>query len=166
MVYVSLPCPQNFISLFGWMEWRSRFTDRVMAGQPREGGSFHGTGSSRASTPAVSPKLAGRGQLKCDGTRAETRFLLSAKRTSPFNMAGGRQFTRLLATEVCASAVVMLDTPCSEAVWRVLATHSIRLFPLHFPSLRHRVPSLFNWSLPSIAKWLYSEHRDNCTAKS
>jgi len=46
----------------------------------------------------------------------------------------GRQFSRLLAAEVCASAVVMLDTPCSEVVWRVLATHSIRQFPLHFPS--------------------------------
>jgi hypothetical protein len=45
----------------------------------------------------------------------------------------GRQFRRLLAAEVCASAVVMLDTPCSEVVWRVLATHSIRQFPLHFP---------------------------------
>ena len=28
----------------------------------------------------------------------------------------GRQFSRLLAAEVCASAVVMLDTPCSEVV--------------------------------------------------
>ena len=46
----------------------------------------------------------------------------------------GRQFSRLLAAEVCASAVVMLDTPCSEVLWRVLATHSIRQFPLHFPS--------------------------------
>jgi hypothetical protein len=46
----------------------------------------------------------------------------------------GRQFCRLLAAEVCASAVVMLDTPCSEGVWRVLATHSIRQFPLHFLS--------------------------------
>jgi len=46
----------------------------------------------------------------------------------------GRQFSWLLAAEVCASAAVMLDTPCSEVVWRVLATHSIRLFPLHFPS--------------------------------
>jgi hypothetical protein len=27
-------------------------------------------------------------RLKCDGTRAETRFRLSAKRTSPFNSAG------------------------------------------------------------------------------
>ena len=46
----------------------------------------------------------------------------------------GRQFSRLLAAEVCASAVVMLDTPCSEKVWRVLATHCIRHFPLHFPT--------------------------------
>jgi len=30
----------------------------------------------------------GRLPLKCDGTRAETRFRLSAKRTSPFNSAG------------------------------------------------------------------------------
>jgi hypothetical protein len=36
----------------------------------------------------------------------------------------GCQFIWLLAAEVCASAVVMLDTPCSEVVWRVLATHS------------------------------------------
>ena len=30
----------------------------------------------------------GRLSLKCDGTRAETRFRLSAKRTSPFKSAG------------------------------------------------------------------------------
>ena len=30
-----------------------------------------------------------RGQLKCDGTRAETRSRLSAKWTSPFKSAGG-----------------------------------------------------------------------------
>ena len=46
----------------------------------------------------------------------------------------GPQFSRLPAAEVCALAVVMLDTPRSEVVWRVLATHSIRQFPLHFPS--------------------------------
>jgi len=28
----------------------------------------------------------------------------------------GRQFSRLLAAEVCASTVVMLDAPCSEVV--------------------------------------------------
>ena len=62
------------------------------------------------------PLLEGKGQLKCDGTRAETRFRLSAKRTGPFKSAGGRQFSRLLAPELCASAVVMLDTACSEVV--------------------------------------------------
>ena len=44
----------------------------------------------------------------------------------------------------------MLDTPCSEVVWRVPATHSIRQFPLHLPSLRHRLASHFNWSRPLI----------------
>jgi hypothetical protein len=61
----------------------------------------------------------------------------------------GRQLSRLLAAEVCASAVVMLDTPCSEVVWRVLATHSIRQFPFTSPPVRHRVPSHFNWTLPA-----------------
>ena len=44
------------------------------------------------------------------------------------------QFCRLPAAEVWASAVTMLDTPCSEVVWRALATHSIHQFPLQFPS--------------------------------
>jgi len=43
-------------------------------------------------------------------------FVFRGKRTSPFKSVGGRQFSRLLAAEVCASAVVMLDTPCSEVV--------------------------------------------------
>jgi hypothetical protein len=45
----------------------------------------------------------------------------------------GLRFSRLLAAEVFASAVVMLDTPCFEVVWRVLVTYSIRKFPLHLP---------------------------------
>jgi len=32
--------------------------------------------------------LCSRGQWKCDGTHVETRFRLSAKRTSPFRPAG------------------------------------------------------------------------------
>jgi hypothetical protein len=46
----------------------------------------------------------------------------------------GLQFNWLLAAEVCASAVIMLDTTCFEVVWRLLVTHSIRQFPLHFSS--------------------------------
>ena len=55
----------------------------------------------------------------------------------------GRQFSQLLAAEVCASAVVMLDTPFSEVVWRVLATHSIPQFTLHFPSRASPCPITF-----------------------
>jgi hypothetical protein len=71
----------------------------------------------------------------------------------------GRQFSRLLAAEVCASAVVMVDTPCSEVVWSVLATHSIRQFPLHFPPVRHRVPSHFNWTLPPSTSATIHSHK-------
>jgi len=103
----------------------------------------------------------GRGQLKCDGTRAETRFRLSAKRTSPFTWRK-RQFSRLLAADVCASAIVLLDIPCSEVVWRILVTHSIRQFPLHFPSLA--LPCAITFQLDSTTthhqkrKQLYLQH--------
>ena len=86
--------------------------------------------------------------FKCDGTRAETRFRLSAKRTSNLNLRG-LQFSRLVTTEVCASAVVMVDTPRSEVVWRVLATHSIRQFPFHF--LSHASPCAFTFQRDSTS---------------
>jgi hypothetical protein len=70
----------------------------------------------------------------------------------------GRHFSRLLAAELWASAVVMLDTPCSEVVWRVLATHSIRQFPLHFLSraspraitFQLKSKSSFSWSVVNL----------------
>jgi hypothetical protein len=37
----------------------------------------------------------GRLRLKCDGTRAETRFRLSAKRTSPFKSTTGSRGVRI-----------------------------------------------------------------------
>jgi len=76
-------------------------------------------------------------------------FVFRAKRTSPFKSPplGGVQLSRLLVAEVCESAVIMLDTPCSEVVWRVLATHSIRQVPLHFPLPCVTVPSHLDWSL-------------------
>jgi len=42
-------------------------------------------------------------------------FVFSLNRRVHLNQQG-RQFSRLLAAEVRASAVVMLDTPCSELV--------------------------------------------------
>ena len=63
-------------------------------------------------------------------------LVFRAKRTSPFKSAGGgRQFSRLLAAVVCASAVVMvvtLDTPCSEVQCKTTG------YPLH----SHVSPSL------------------------
>ena len=54
-------------------------------------------------------------QLNYEGTRADTTFLLSAKRTNPFKSAGASvQLTT--GSRGSASAVVMLDTPCSEVV--------------------------------------------------
>ena len=61
----------------------------------------------------------------------------------------GRQLSRILAAELCGSAVVMLDTPRSEVVWRVLATYSISQFPLHFPS--RTSPCAITFQLASIA---------------
>ena len=54
--------------------------------------------------------------FKCDGTRAETRFRLSAKRTSPFTSTGGVSSVDYLQLRCAPSAVVMLDTPCSEVL--------------------------------------------------
>ena len=45
----------------------------------------------------------GRGQLKCDGTRAETRFRLSAKRKSPFKSAGASVQSTTGSRFVCIS---------------------------------------------------------------
>ena len=75
-----------------------------------------------------------RARLKRDGTRAETRFGLLAKWTSPFKLSGG-QFSQLLAVEVWASPVVMvvmLDTPYSGVECKTTS------YPLH----SHVSPSL------------------------
>jgi len=49
-----------------------------------------------------------RGSVKSTGYPLHLPVLL--------NLPVGRQFSRLLTAEVCTSAVVMLDTPCSEVV--------------------------------------------------
>ena len=65
-----------------------------------------GGGENRAEAPLIGDAIT---RSKFDGTRAETRFCLSAKRTSPFKSAGC-QFSRLLAAEVCGSA----DSNCID----------------------------------------------------
>ena len=77
----------------------------------------------------------GRLLLKCDGTPRNQGSSFVRKGPVHLNRPVGVSSVNYCAAEVCASAVVMMDTPCSEVVWRVLATHCIRQFPLHFPSL-------------------------------
>ena len=71
---------------------------------------------SKTLCPEVQTRLSCfRLRLKCDFTLAETRIFFRRNGRVHLNRQG-RQFSRLLAAEVSASALVMLDTPCSEAV--------------------------------------------------
>ena len=72
-------------------------------------------------------------RLKCDGTRAETRVCLSGKGTSPFKSAGASVQSTAGSRGVRISVSNAGYTTFRGSV-RVLATHSIRQFPLHFPS--------------------------------
>ena len=72
-------------------------------------------------------------RLKRDGTGAETRFRLSSKRTSPFKSAGASVQSTAGSRGVRISFSNAGYTTFRRSV-RVLATHSISQFPLHFPS--------------------------------
>ena len=68
-----------------------------------------------------------------DGTRAETRFRLSPKRTSTFKSVGTSVQSTAGSRGVRISLSNVGYTTFGGGL-RVLATHSIRQFPLHFPS--------------------------------
>ena len=72
-------------------------------------------------------------RLKRDGTRAETRFCLSPKQKSPFKSAGAS----VQSTAGSRGLRISVSNAGYITFWgsvRVLATHSICQFPLHFPS--------------------------------
>ena len=72
-------------------------------------------------------------RLKRDGTRAETRFRLSAKRTSPFKSARA-SVQSTAGSRGVRSGVSNAGYTTFRGSVRVLAIHYIRQFPLHFPS--------------------------------
>ena len=72
-------------------------------------------------------------RLKLDGTRAETRFLLSPKRISPFKSAGASVQSTAGSRNVRISGSSAGYTTLRGSV-SVLTTHSIHQSPLHFPS--------------------------------
>jgi hypothetical protein len=74
-----------------------------------------------------------RARAEPDGTCAATTFRLSPKRTSPFKSAGESVQSTAGSRGVGISVSNAGYTTFRGRVW-VLATHSIRQFPLHFPS--------------------------------
>jgi hypothetical protein len=84
--------------------------------------------------------------LKCDGTCAETRFCLSVKQMSPFKSVGASVKSTTGSRGVRISVSNAGYTMFRGSV-RVLATHSIRQFPLHFPS--HASPCAVTFQLDS-----------------
>jgi len=70
------------------------------------------------------------------------------------NRPGGVRSVDYWQPRCAPSAVVMLDTPCSEVVWSVLATHYIRQFPLHFPSRASRCAITFQLDSAKVYHYL------------
>jgi hypothetical protein len=85
-------------------------------------------------------------RLKCDGTRSETRFRLSAKWMSPFKSVGAPVQPTTGSRGVRISGSTGGYTMFLDCV-RVLATRSFASFSFTSPPVRHRVPSYFNWTL-------------------
>ena len=74
------------------------------------------------------------GQVKCDGTHAETRFRLSAKRTSPFKSAGASVQSTAGSRGVRISGSNAGYTMFRGSVKSTGYPHSIRQFPPHSPT--------------------------------
>jgi hypothetical protein len=99
----------------------------------------------------------GRLRLKCDGTRAETRFRYSAKRTSPFKSAGA-----LVQSTTGSRGVRISGSNAGYAMFRgnVKCTgYSLHSPvspspPLHCVSVCHHISiGLYRFSFPGV-KWL------------
>jgi len=89
-------------------------------------------------------------RLKRDGTRAKTRFRLWPIRTSPFKSAGASVQSTAGSQGVRISFSNAGYTTFRGSV-RVLATHSIRQSPLHFPS--RASPCAIRFQMYSTTKW-------------
>ena len=106
-------------------------------------------------------------RLKCDGTRAETRFRLSAKRTSPFKPAGASVQSTTGSRGVRISGSNAGYTVFRGSV-RIMSTHSIRQFPLHFPSraspcaIRFQLDSTYSECVCSLSYPAYKAHAPYC----
>ena len=88
--------------------------------------------------------------MKCDGTRAETIFRLSAKRPSPFKSARGasvQSTTGSRGVRISGGNAGYTMFRCSVK-GTGYPLHS-PFSPLTSPPVRHRVLPHFNWTLPN-----------------
>ena len=99
-------------------------------------------------TPALLVSV--RLRLKCDGTRAETRFRLSAKRTSPFKSARASVRSTTGSRGVRISGSNAGYTVFRGSVKGTGYPLYSPVSPFTSPPVRHRVTSHFNWALELV----------------
>jgi len=102
--------------------------------------------------PSLQQLAAGRPRLKCDGTRAETKFRLSAKRTSPFKPTGASVHSTTGSRGVRTSGSNAGYTKFRGSVKDTGYPTLFASFPFTSPPVRHRVPSRFGWALPTVSQ--------------
>jgi len=93
----------------------------------------------------------GIARVERDGTRAETRFRLSPKRTSPFKSVGASVQSTADSRGVHISFSNAGYTTFGGGL-RVLATHSIRQFPLPCVTVCHEVPNELYYKYGSVSR--------------
>jgi hypothetical protein len=105
--------------------------------------------------------ISDRACLKCDGTRTENRFGLSAKRTSPFKSVGASVQSTAGNRVVRISGSNAGYTMFCGRVQDYLLTTPFVCFPFTSPTVPHRVPSGFNWAIHEFISSSYSHKAVN-----
>jgi hypothetical protein len=105
---------------------------------------------------------AGTARSKPGGTRAETRFCLPPERTSPFKLTGA-SFQSTAGSRGVRISVNNAGYTTFLGNVRVLATHSIGQFPLHFPS--RASPCAVRFQLDSTARWSTKKGHMTCVTR-
>jgi len=122
-----------------YFNWNISVTDGIACRLDIPQHRLEGKGCSRGLTTVVTAEPGLRG-LDCVWkvmAHAQKPDLVFRRNRRVHLIRRGRQFSRLLADVLCASACRVCTARaslCSAVMWRLLVTHSIRQFPLHFSS--------------------------------
>ena len=117
------------------------------------------SGERHATTASPPGKRPDRPRLKCDGTRAETRFRLSAKRMCPFKSAGAsvQSTTGRRAVHISLQGLYCSCKPlfCSHVTLTGYPLHSLVSPSLLLPCLTmcHHISTGLYLCYPSVPSW-------------